>query len=294
MKKNVAQFVLSILVVVLGFAGVMTYNYQKNMEKYAAVAQKAPVPKQPQVEIDPRAWKTVEAPPPVYGTRPVIPPIPPNVYYADAAGQMDPSMRLKYVVQNHPDLSISATLSRLIESGALPLSFETQPGMVAQFTYLSSAMVTESTLPLPGEWFPVFTFNPSNLVNMRTEEDALYAMAVTYHEFVHYQQWERSDEATRMQFAMKPAGIATPEECAHVWSIEREAYWKECELINSWGGITQMKAQCSRITNEEAFNQVLFSMMMNGPTGHRFPSCIVTWAKQAGAPYPEFYRVPGY
>jgi hypothetical protein len=285
-----------LLVFILGFAGVIYSNYQKNMTAYAAATAKVEASqtakaekKKEESELEKYGWKTITVDPPIYGEAPDIPDVPPLVL--DPWGQPDLSMVLKYLLLNHPEREIREDMFRLIESDELPINFQVQEGNVAAFSYRSRSEVVAEDSYDPREFFPMFSFDPAYLRDMRTKEQALYAMLVVGHEYGHYLQWETEDEEGKRSFMPKKDMNMQEEDCALFWRTELEVYRPECRLSNSWGGVTDLRSQCDRVESEEGFNQIMFAYFIKSTFGKGIPQCHEVWARIGGAPHPEYYRL---
>ena len=282
------------IAIILGFGGVMYSNYQKNMTAYSAAAAEVEVSKSAKAEkrkeIEDRekyGWRTIEVDPPVYGKAPHIPDIPPVVI--DRRGQPDPSMRLKYLLKNHPEDEISQTMFNLVRSFELSIGFQTQDKNIAEFSYRSLSEIVAQDHQDTRENFPYFTFNSGYLLRMATKDDVLLTMLVVHHEFVHYQDWEQSSPKEKFSFMPRKNNEMSEKECKESWLREYGAYESECILSNHWGGIQPLRKLCDSVHHEAAFKQSLFFFRIELPSSKKVPQCHRVWAELAGAPNPDLF-----
>jgi len=224
-------------------------------------------------------------------------PIPPVVYIGDKIEGGSLQLRVKALVENHPSEEIRIGLKQNVDNGNLSIGFQTQNSMpvIAQFMVVKAKNVVKNTSGKIKDFNLVIMIDPIQLAKNLSENDKLYFMAVLYHEYTHYKQYQKalleSGDDMKVMHHWRGRRPKTREDGIRWIQNEMEAYEKECALIASWG-ITppsESLAQMMRYLYTPEFGQYIFHIHMNAlPLG--IPRRVIAgMAEAAGHPEPNVY-----
>jgi hypothetical protein len=284
---------------VLGFTAFVQYDmWSRKREaqlRHEQVMQTKPVaPTDPRELWERRSWP-LQPPkqlPPV-GTRPVIPPPPPNrmtipddlsvdVMKRRLDLQTAARERAFYLVVNHPHPAINTDLRSLLDNQEVGFRYQAVAGLRA-FFFLNE---TDS-------WSPYIGLGTDHLLRMATVEDAMRNMLSLYHENIHREQWiSRGLGANDFHFRETRKGDPVdPNWCQLSWQHEREAHWKTCQLAASWDFLEAKDTLCQRLADPADFDHALFVLSHNNAAEHAKEKriCIPAWAEFAGHPDPKAF-----
>jgi len=202
------------------------------------------------------------------------------------------SFRLRDLIKGHPEPEIREDFFKLIESGEIALSWETDQAFSAEFRVIPQESIAWSQNTITRGEQPVLGVNPRWLASLATDEEITTALLVIYHEFQHYKIW--LGDTYRNQMLMYCANEAEKtaecdsyhftleDECTSMWFSELEAYRRECVLANQWG-VTALGGLCA-YAETEFWPQAMYKLQTISSTG---PYCKQIFARLAGHPDPD-------
>lgn len=139
-------------------------------------------------------------------------------------------LKLNTLIENHPIAIVRTDLNERLKAGTIFVNWQIAQGLYAQFRVVPSG----ATRML------VLSFDPQWLASVKTSDEIYLAFLVIFHEYVHFQQYERGDEKVKLYFSsthvpQSQLQITKEDLCRQMWSTEKDAYTQECRVANEWG-----------------------------------------------------------
>jgi hypothetical protein len=191
------------------------------------------------------------------------------------------------MVNNHPDKDISVNLYQAVISKHLMLGpmkpKDAEPRKYGGALFLFYVFTDQSLqrwnteIPRTGQkYYPIFLINVSMMYqNLQSKAGRISFLSALSHEYEHYKQFLHSSESQYDIFFFDN-NKETSQECELHWVFEKEAFQKQCEVLNSWGypGFGPRKLCYQR--NSIDFLREFRLLMLYG-YAEAMPECIPIW-----------------
>jgi len=238
--------------------------------------QKRPIVDQPTVQkkVDaPVTWEPIRYPVYQGGVRPTVPTMH-VIPGGQAEVQQQFGLRVQQLVEQNVAPEVATRLHQLMSKHIVRYGYGWSMSEFASFVVRGG--------------IPYINFDGKRgaaLDSTKSPEEILLFMSVIAHEFVHYEQWSKSDDAEFRATFEEGFSNINDEVCAFSWRSEREAYHHQCTLLMSWGMGFTFGGQniCLPVLSDAAFDQRLFWALANNMPP-RLRHCVSIWARLAGAP----------
>ncbi len=136
----------------------------------------------------------------------------------------------------------------------------------------------------------IISVSAQNLAKIDTPSEVMVMMSTFAHEFIHYKQWEKSnDPLERETFAIGYFSHLPASACSFVWKHEFEAYLNQCIMLNDagieWTSTSDPKTHfCPRVNTPKAFAQAFYFSIVATSRENVRNTCREIWWKLAGGP----------
>ena len=191
------------------------------------------------------------------------------------------------IVRNHPDKDISvnlyqAVISRHLALGPMPpkAAQARKSGRVIFLFYVftdETLQIWNSQIPRTGQkYYPILLINVNLMYeDLQTKSRQIFLWSAVSHEYEHYKQFLQSNES-QYDFFFLDNNKKTLEDCERHWVFEKEAYQKQCEVLNRWGYPNLGPGRLCYQRNTDSFVREFRFLMIYG-YGEAIPECIQTW-----------------
>jgi len=204
--------------------------------------------------------------------KPDIGKIPEVVVTTEGVRNLGP--RIKWLIESHPAIAINTEMRKKLLTGDVIL----QVDQAVDGSY--SALFMPGYRKSTNTYIGIVALNPVNIDNIRTREDALYFMAVLYHEYQHYQQFMA--DANKAMWTLNEGDAPPAGWCEHHFQVEYDAYYAEAVLASGWGDIPQERPLVRNFSSPADFRRTVAGNMLLTKVATNHPECVLVWKTLGG------------
>jgi hypothetical protein len=190
---------------------------------------------------------------------------------------------LYLIIRNHPEQGIRKLEKMLADEEIFFVAG--QMGNMASFSIHPAKEIYKQYKPRHKKpFYQILAVHPLNFF-CPGEQEILLVMIALDHEMTHYMQWLLAGPVGKDFFNSIYDRVKgskknfTPESCHYLWSIEKAAYRRSCEMSKAWQMDPKMIAVVCQYDSEEEFILNIHQEFTKGGYSF-FKECIPEWDKE--------------